>query len=68
MKLCTIDEFPSLWQAEAMAVRREEALDSALALQPQLTTLISDTKELQAQVCQLIVSLHTCGWNSVHII
>ena len=45
-----------------MAVRREEAVDSALALQPQLATLISDTKELQAQVCQLIVYFTAHLW------
>ena len=43
-------ESSSIWQAEAMAARREEAVDSVLALQPQLATLIRDTKELQAQV------------------
>lgn len=45
-------------QAEAMAVRREEAVDSALALQPQLATLISDTKELQAQLEKKISHLY----------
>ena len=33
-----------------MAARRDEAVESVLALQPQLAMLISDTKELQAQV------------------
>ena len=37
-------------QAEAMAARREEAVNKALALQPQLAAVLSDTRELQTQV------------------
>lgn len=44
-----------------MAARREEAVNKALDLQPQLTALVSDTKELQKQVCVCLVRVCVSG-------
>lgn len=45
-------------QVEALSARREEAIDTALALQPQIETLKTETKQLQKQIEQQISRLY----------
>ena len=49
-RACIIVVMCTSWQAEVMAARREEAVDTALSLQPKRAALISETKVLQSQV------------------
>ena len=49
-RACSIVVMCTSWQAEVMVAGREEAVDTALSLQPKRAALISETRALQSQV------------------